>query len=122
MNLHYLGPLHPSLFIDSSGKEFPEKTDSDSDTEVFFTPSGEGSGVTAEGPLLDKHTWSSSVSSLEGAFLSLLTTPDLSQKKQSKRKRDSLRDYLSQLSSIQRVVNLPLAKLFTPQELFQGVH
>ena len=80
------GFLHPSLFIDSSGKEFPEKTDSDSDTEVFFTPSGEGSGVTAKGALSDKHTVFL-VSSLEGAFLSPLTTPDSMPKETVKKKK-----------------------------------
>ena len=54
---------------------------------MFFAPSGEGSGVTAKGPLLDKHTLSSSVSSLEGAFLSLLTTPDSMPKETVKTKK-----------------------------------
>ena len=81
------GPLHPSLIIDSSGKEFPEKTDSDSDTEVFFISSGEGSGVTAKDPQSGKHTRSSSVSSLEGAFLSPLTTPESTLKETVKKKK-----------------------------------
>ena len=81
------GPLHPSLFIDSSGKEFPEKTDSDSDTEVFFTSSGESSGVTVEGPPSGKHIRSSSVSSLQGAFLSPLSTPESTPKETVKKKK-----------------------------------
>ena len=54
---------------------------------MFFAPSREGSGVTAEGPLSDKHTQSSSVSSLEGAFLSPLTTPDSTPKETVKKKK-----------------------------------
>ena len=91
------GPLHPCLFIDSSGKEFPEKTDSDSDTKVFLAPSGEGSWATAKGPSSGKHARSSSVSSLEGAFLSPLSTPDSTPKESVKKeKRGSLRDCLNQ--------------------------
>ena len=54
---------------------------------MFFTSSGEGSGVTPEGPQSGKHTWSSSVSSLEGAFLSLLTTPESTPKETVKKKK-----------------------------------
>ena len=57
------------------------------DTEVFLAPSGEGSGATAKGPSSGKHTRSSSVSSLEGAFLSPLTTPDLMPKESVKKKK-----------------------------------
>ena len=54
---------------------------------MFFASGGEGSGVTAKGPQLGKHTWSSSVSSLEGAFLSLLTTPESTPKETVKKKK-----------------------------------
>ena len=64
----------------------PEKTDS-SDTEVFLTPSGEGSGATTKGSLCGKHTRSSFVSSLEGAFLSPLSSPDSTPKESVKRKK-----------------------------------
>ena len=69
------------------GKNSLKKADSDSDTEVFLTPSGEGYRATAKGPLLGKHTRSSSVSSLEGAFLSPLNTPDSTPKESVKKKK-----------------------------------
>ena len=59
----------------------------DSDTEVFLAPSGESSGATAKGLSSGKHTRSSSVSSLEGAFLSTLTTPDSTTKESVKKKK-----------------------------------
>ena len=64
-----------------------EKTDSDSDTEVFLASSGESSGATSKGHSLGKHTRSSSVSSLEGVFLSPLTTPDSTPKESVKKKK-----------------------------------
>ena len=54
---------------------------------MFLAPSGEGSGATAKGPLLGKHTRSSSVSSLEGAFLSPLSSPDSTPKESVKKKK-----------------------------------
>ena len=54
---------------------------------MFFTSSGEGSGVTVKGPLTGKHTRSSSVSSLEGAFLSPLTSPESTPKETVKKKK-----------------------------------
>ena len=54
---------------------------------MFLTPSGEGSGATAKGHLLGKHTRFSSVSSLEGAFLSTLSTPDSTTKESVKKKK-----------------------------------
>ena len=54
---------------------------------MFLAPSGESSGATAKGPSFGKHTRSSSVSSLEGAFLSLLTTPDSMPKESVKKKK-----------------------------------
>ena len=54
---------------------------------MFLTSSGEGSGATAKGPSLGKHTMSSSVSSLEGAFLSPLTSPDSTPKEAIKKKK-----------------------------------
>ena len=54
---------------------------------MFLTPSGESSGATAKGPSSGKHTRSSSVSSLEGAFLSPLTTPDSMPKESVKKKK-----------------------------------
>ena len=54
---------------------------------MFFTSSGESSGVTVEGPPLGKHTQSSSVSSLEGAFLSPLSTPESTPKETVKKKK-----------------------------------
>ena len=56
-------------------------------TQVFFTSSGEGSGVTVEGPPSGKHTRSSSVSSLEGAFLSPLSTSESTLKETVKKKK-----------------------------------
>ena len=61
---------------------------------MFLTPSGESSGATAKGPSLGKHTRSSSVSSLEGAFLSPLTTPD-SMPKESVNKKKGFFERLS---------------------------
>ena len=54
--------------------------------EAFLAPSGESSGATAKGPSLGKHT-RSSVSSLEGTFLSPLTTPDSMPKESVKKKK-----------------------------------
>ena len=54
---------------------------------MFLTSSGESSGATANGPSLGKHIRSSFVSSLEGAFLSLLTTPDSTPKESVKKKK-----------------------------------
>ena len=54
---------------------------------MFLAPSGESSGDTAKGPSLGKHIKSSSVSSLEGAFLSPLTTPDSTSKESVKKKK-----------------------------------
>ena len=54
---------------------------------MLFASSGEGSGVTAEGPQSGKHMWSSSVLSLEGAFLSPLTTPESTPKETVKKKK-----------------------------------
>ena len=48
---------------------------------MFFALSGESSEVTVKGPPSGKHTRSSSVSSLEGAFLSQLCTPETVKKK-----------------------------------------
>ena len=54
---------------------------------MFLTPSREGSGATVKGPLMGKHTRSSSVSSLEGAFLSPLNNPDSTPKESVKKKK-----------------------------------
>ena len=54
---------------------------------MFLTQSGEGSGATAKGPSSGKHTRSYSVSSLEGAFLLPLTTPDSMPKESVKKKK-----------------------------------
>ena len=54
---------------------------------MSFASSGEGSGVPAEGPQSGKHMPSSSVSSLEGAFLSPLTTPESALKETVKKKK-----------------------------------
>ena len=54
---------------------------------MYFASSGESSGVTVEGPPSGKHTWSSSVSSLEGAFLSPLSTPESTPKETVKKKK-----------------------------------
>ena len=53
---------------------------------MFFASSGESSGVTVEGPPLGKHTRSSSVSSLEGAFCHSSALQNPHQKKQLKKK------------------------------------
>ena len=53
---------------------------------MFFASSGESSRVTVEGPPSGKHTRSSSVSSLEGAFLSQLSTPESTPKETVKKK------------------------------------
>ena len=81
---------------------------------MFFTPSREGSGVTAKGPLSDKHTWSSSVSSLEGAFLSLLTTPDSTPKETVKKKKG----FFERLSK--SVVKLPKSGKYTTHKTFHS--
>ena len=53
---------------------------------MFLAPSGEGSGATAKGLSSGKHA-RSSVSLLEGAFLSPLTTPDSMPKESVKKKK-----------------------------------
>ena len=54
---------------------------------MFFTSSGEGSGATAKGPLLGKHTWFSLILSLKGALLSPLVTQDSTPKESVKKKK-----------------------------------
>ena len=54
---------------------------------MFFASSGESSGVIVKGPPLGKNMWSSSVSSLEGAFLSPLSTPESTPKETVKKKK-----------------------------------